>query len=589
MKTMMNARGKILIVDDNQSVFEAFQKILVSSAPDPRLAAMEEALFGNVAVTPAATFRLTYAAQGMEAIEKLEAEKRSGSSFAVAFVDVRMPPGIDGIETAQRLWAVDSDLEIVICSAYSDYSWSDMARKLGRPDRWVILKKPFDNIEVLQLAHALTEKWMLRQQTRAQVEALEAGVAARTAELKAALVKLKHESAERERFEEERRMIERKLEETQRLEGLGMLAGGVAHDFNNILTGILASASLAGMDVPPGTEVSQHLKRIEENSLRAAGLCQQLLVYAGKGQVSASALDLNVLLNETLQLLHASVPKDAELTLDLAATLPAIAGDAARLRQVFMNLVLNAAEALNGGERKIRLSTATASLNDAALEKTAFRGEAKAGEFVTVEVADTGSGMTPDTLNRIFEPFFTTKFTGRGLGLCAVLGIVRGHGGAMHVDSEYGRGTTFRVYLPVATVPGAILVEKAAPAAPKGKGRVLVVDDEDAVRLVAAAAIKRQGFEAMVACDGTEAVELMERDTNVLAGVLLDMTMPKMDGLTTLVALRKIQPKLPVVLMSGHDQGDVARKLEGHADVMLLQKPFTVDELQRCATECFKT
>lgn len=585
---MMNARGNILIVDDNQSVFEAFQKILASSAPDPRLAAMEEALFGSAASAPAATFRLAYAAQGMEAIEKLEAEKRNGSSFAVAFVDVRMPPGIDGIETAQRLWAIDEDLEIVICSAYSDYSWSDMARKLGRPDRWVILKKPFDNIEVLQLAHALTEKWMLRQQTRAQVEALEAGVAARTAELKAALEKLKHESAERERFEEERRVIERKLEETQRLEGLGMLAGGVAHDFNNILTGILASASLAGMDVAPGTEVSLHLKRIEENSLRAAGLCQQLLVYAGKGQVSASALDLNVLLRETLQLLHASVPKDAELALELAPTLPAIAGDAARLRQVFMNLVLNAAEALNGGPRRIRLSTGTATLDHAALEKTAFRGEAKAGEFVTVEVTDTGSGMTPDTLSRIFEPFFTTKFTGRGLGLCAVLGIVRGHGGAMHVESECGRGTTFRVYLPVAASSSPVAAEPPAPTAPKGKGRVLVVDDEDAVRLVAAAAIKRQGFDTEVAADGTEAVEIMERGPNGFVGVLLDMTMPKMDGLTTLVNLRKIQPGLPVILMSGHDQGDMARKLAGHADVILLKKPFTVDELQRCATQCFK-
>ena len=584
----MNERRNILIVDDNQSVFEAFQKILVSSAPDPRLAAMEEALFGNAAAAPVARFRLTYAAQGVEAIEKLQAEKQGGSSFAVAFVDVRMPPGIDGIETAQRLWAIDPDLEIVICSAYSDYSWADMARKLGRPDRWVILKKPFDNIEVLQLAHALTEKWMLRQQTRAQVEALEAGVAARTVELKAALEKLKHESAERERFEEERRMIERKLEETQRLEGLGMLAGGVAHDFNNILTGILASASLAGMDVPAGTEVSQHLKRIEENSLRAAGLCQQLLVYAGKGQVSAAALDLNVLLRETLQLLHASVPKDAELNLELAETLPAIEGDAARLRQVFMNLVLNAAEALGAGSRKIRLSTGSARLDDATLEKTAFRGEAKAGEYVTVEVTDTGAGMTPDTLARIFEPFFTTKFTGRGLGLCAVLGIVRGHDGAMDVKSDYGRGTTFRVYLPVSTSTESATPEKPVPAPVKGKGRVLVVDDEDAVRLVAAAAIKRQGFEAVVASDGSEAVEVMQRGPNGFAGVLLDMTMPKMDGLATLMALRKLQPKLPVVLMSGHDQGDVARKLEGHGDVTLLQKPFTVDELQRCATERFK-
>jgi Signal transduction histidine kinase regulating C4-dicarboxylate transport system len=585
----MSEQRRILIVDDNQSVFEAFQKILVSAAPDPRLAAMEEALFGNPAAAPTAAFLLTYAAQGMEAVEIVEAEKRAERSFAVAFVDVRMPPGIDGIETVQRLWAVDPDVEIVICSAYSDHSWADMARKLGRPDRWVILKKPFDNIEVLQLAHALTEKWMLRQQTREQVEALEAGVAERTMELKAALEKLKHESTERERFEEERRMIERKLEETQRLEGLGMLAGGVAHDFNNILTGILASATLAGMDVAPESEVGQHLKRIEENSVRAAGLCQQLLVYAGKGQVSAAALDLNVLLRETLQLLHASVPKDADLQLELAPTLPLIAGDAARLRQVFMNLVLNAAEALEAAPRRIRLATRTVNLDEVALKKTAFRGEAKAGHYVMLEIADTGGGMTPDTLSRIFEPFFTTKFTGRGLGLCAVLGIVRGHGGAMHVETEYGRGTTFRVYLPVSGSTESAAPEKPAAAKVKGKGRILVVDDEEAVRLVAAAAIRRQGFESLVASDGTEAVEMVQKDPTELAGVLLDMTMPRMDGLTTLVELRKIQPNLPVVLMSGHDQGDVARKLEGHGNVSMLQKPFTVDELQRCATERFRS
>jgi signal transduction histidine kinase len=585
----MNAKNnRVLIVDDNHSIHEDYQKILVRPACSVDLTAAEAALFDQPAGEASPLFALSSAFQGEDAVELVRQACAVGEPFALAFVDMRMPPGMDGLETARRLWAIDSDLQVVICSAYSDHTWTEMAAQLGAPDRWVILKKPFDNIEVLQIAHALAEKWALRQQTRAQVLDLEQRVAARTADLQSALDRLRTETAERQRLDDERRTIERKLEETQRLEGLGVLAGGVAHDFNNILTGILVSASLAGMDAPRGSEIEVHLRRIEENSRRAAGLCEQLLAYAGKGQVKAGALDLNTLIRDTLELLQVSIPKDVEFAVELAPSLPSIKGDAARLRQVFMNLVLNAAEALESGPRKIRLTSGTSRLDQPAIAAIAHPCTAVAGDYVVIEVTDTGVGMTAETIRRIFEPFYTTKFTGRGLGLCAALGIVRHHGGALDVKSERGRGTTFRIYLPACEL---VPENRAATAAPEkkrgGGGTVLVVDDEVSVRFAAATALKRQGFVVVTAGDGEEAVALAEGSAQPFAGILLDVTMPRMDGTTALLELRKRQPRVPVVLMSGLDPGGVARQVATLGGVTVLAKPFTVDELTQCAMERF--
>lgn len=585
----MNAKNnRVLIVDDNHSIHEDYRKILVRPTSTEDLSQAEAVLFDQPAGDTSPLFALTSALQGEEAVGLVRKACAAGEPFALAFVDMRMPPGIDGLETARRIWAVDPDLQVVICSAYSDHSWTEMSAQLGTPDRWVILKKPFDNIEVLQIAHALAEKWALRQQTRAQVLELEQRVAARTADLQSALDRLRTETAERRRLDDERRTIERKLEETQRLEGLGVLAGGVAHDFNNILTGILVSASLAGMDAPRGSEIEGHLRRIEENSRRAAGLCEQLLAYAGKGQVKVGAVDLNALVRDTLELLHASIPKDAEFAVELAPELPAVKGDAARLRQVFTNLVLNAAEALDAAPRKIRLASGHCQLDQAAIERIAHPSNMAAGDYVFIEVMDTGAGMTPETIRRIFEPFYTTKFTGRGLGLCAALGIVRHHGGALDVTSERGRGSTFRVYLPACQHAPANHAAAVSPEKKRqGGGTVLVVDDEVSVRFAAATALKRQGFVVVTAGDGEEAVALAEGSAQPFAGILLDVTMPRMDGTTALTELRKRQPRVPVVLMSGLDPGGVARQVATLGGVTVLPKPFTVDELTQCVMQRF--
>ena len=264
-----------------------------------------------------------------------------------------------------------------------------------------------------------------------------------------------HDVTDRRRADAALHAFERKLQETQKLESLGVLAGGIAHDFNNILTAILGNATLAGLEFPESSRAQPFLNTIKQSSLRAADLCKQMLAYSGRGQLLMKSVALNQLVEETVQLLHVSLGKRAVLRFNLAANLPPIEADATQLRQLVMNLVLNAAEAIGPASGMIHLNTGVADVDAAFLAGTVLAPELPAGTYVYLEVCDTGCGMAPATLARIFEPFFTTKFTGRGLGLAAVLGIVRGHRGALKVDSAPDRGTTFKVLFPAAR-PAAI-------------------------------------------------------------------------------------------------------------------------------------
>lgn len=580
---MLERNNRVLIVDDNRAIHEDFRKILAGLPRNKALDDAEAVLF-NQRTPEMPTFELTFALQGEEAVRVAQENTAQGRPYALAFVDMRMPPGIGGIETANRLWAISPHLQVVICSAYSDYGWSEISAQLGDPERWVILKKPFENIEVLQLSHALTAKWALQQEAQLRRAELEVAVKNRTEELQTALEQLRTETEERLRMEEHRRMVERKLEETQRLESLGVLAGGVAHDFNNILTAILGSASLARLDATPGSDLDENLQRIESGAKHAAGLCEQMLAYAGKNQMGRRDLDLNSLARETLDLLRVSLPKTAQLTTSFGASTPRIHGDPHRLRQVLMNLTLNAAESLGPARREVKLSTHSATLEAHHLATMTFRGEAQPGEFALLEVADAGEGMSPETLARIFEPFFTTKFTGRGLGLSAVLGIVRSHAGCISVSSTAGRGTTFRVYLPATT---GELMPPDAPSSPAGAkqrglrdGTVLVVDDEKAVRDVIGTALRSRGYQSVLAENGAEAVGLVERGPpNQFLGVLLDLTMPGMDGIATFRALQSSRAQLPVVLMSGFNQDEATRQFDGLPFSGFLRKPFSLEQL----------
>ncbi len=388
---------------------------------------------------------------------------------------------------------------------------------------------------------------------------------------------------ERRRREEKERALEQKLLETQKLESLGVLAGGVAHDFNNLLTGILGRVSLfrsEELDVRISSAAREHLQQIEQAAIRAAELCRQMLAYSGKGHFAVRPLDLSELLRDTAHLLHVSISKNATLELALGRGLPAVAGDAAQLRQVVLNVVSNASEALPEGKGRIVVTTSRCDLAEDELAALLLGSGLPSGPFVCLDVWDSGSGMSPAVRERIFEPFFTTKFTGRGLGLPAVLGIVRGHHGAIQVLSEPGQGTRFRFYFPAAdAAPQALSRPVHASEAWRATGTILVVDDEEVVRNVTARLLRSFGFETLLAADGVDGVSQFQQHSGEITAVLLDLTMPGLDGEAVFRKVRALRTDVPVLLMSGYDEQEAISRFESKELAGFLQKPFTVEQL----------
>jgi two-component system, cell cycle sensor histidine kinase and response regulator CckA len=387
----------------------------------------------------------------------------------------------------------------------------------------------------------------------------------------------------RKQAAEDRLAFERQLQETQKLEGLGVLAGGIAHDFNNLLTGIVGNTSLARLGLLPHQgNLANSLLNIEQSSLRAADLCKQLLAYAGKGRFVIEAIDLSTFVQETAQMLEISISKKTSLQLHLSPDLPPFQGDATQIRQVLMNLVINASEAIGDRTGTVTIQTGLVAVTADYLQRFAIHEHLAEGEYVCLEVADNGSGMSAETQARIFDPFYTTKFTGRGLGLAAVLGIIRGHKGAIKVYSEPGRGTTFKLLFPVTGSEGAASARQraAATATPwHGSGHALIIDDEPFVRTVADQIFKVLGFTTALACDGLEAVEIVEASPDAFTIVLLDLTMPRMDGEETLRKLRTINPNLRIILTSGFNEQSTINRFVGRGIAGFLPKPFTVDML----------
>ncbi len=382
--------------------------------------------------------------------------------------------------------------------------------------------------------------------------------------------------APRRAAEQEKLRLMQQLQETQKLESLGVLAGGVAHDFNNLLTAILGNATLARESLAHPADVADMLGQIERAADQAAGLCRQMLAYAGKGQLLMQPLDLSAMVMDTVSLVEMTIGRRARLELRLAAGLPAVRGDSSQLRQILINLVHNGAEAITGRDGRIVVSTERRRIDGRLLATAQVRSEVAEGEGVALIVSDNGAGMDRETQERIFEPFFTTKFTGRGLGLAAVLGIVRAHGALLDVQSESGRGTTFTLVLPaVAAEP--IEPAAAAPAAPAGgrrKGRVLVVDDERSIRDVARQVLQRMGLTVDVAADGDAALALCSDEPRRYDLMLIDITMPGQDGIATLRELRRRGTEGPAVLMSGFSEQQIRERAEADGIADFLQKPF---------------
>ncbi|HTH49499.1 MAG TPA: response regulator, partial [Candidatus Limnocylindria bacterium] len=385
----------------------------------------------------------------------------------------------------------------------------------------------------------------------------------------------------RKQAEIERHLIERKMLETQKLESLGVLAGGIAHDFNNLLTGVVGNASLARMQIDAASPLAENLDQIQQVAMQAGDLCRQLLAYAGKGRYVIELVDLSHLVRESEYLLQSSVSKSAVLAYELAEQLPRVKADASQLRQIIMNLVINASEALEGRSGVIRIHTGRILADRNYLDRTMGAPELPVGDYVFLEVGDNGCGIPADHLGRIFEPFFTTKFTGRGLGLAAVLGIIRGHQGAVKVYSEVGQGTTFKILLPVSTRTAEESHAEAEDVVGwRGTGLALVVDDDESVRAIAVKMMSFLGFEVLQARNGAEALGLFQQHQDRIALVLLDLTMPMMDGEEAFRRIRAIRPEARVLLMSGFNEQEAVQRFLGRGLAGFLQKPFTTELLR---------
>lgn len=638
---------RILVIDDNRAIHEHFVKILCGS-DSAELDAEEAAIFGGPApAEPRAGFELTSAYQGGEGVEKLRDAQDRGQPFALAFVDVRMPPGLDGMETALLLWEVDPELQVVLCTAYSDYSWQEMTARFEKPDRLLVIKKPFDAIEVVQVAHALAEKWRLTQQLRAQLDTLETRVRERTADLLIANDTLRQQAAlldkardailvcelsgavrywnasaerlygwsaqeatgrpvaellHREQTEftaamkvliergdwigELRHMtrdgrdliieahwtlvrdergkpqsvlsintditakkeFESQFLRAQRMDSLGTLAGGIAHDLNNVLAPIVMGAELLEASVQDAS-AKRLLNIIEVSATRGSEMVKQILKFARGTHGTHQVVAPERLIADLERIASDTFPKSIEIRTDVEAGLPTICGDATQLYQVLLNLCVNARDAMpDGGTLAM-----TASRADVDSTFCATLPDAKAGPHVVIAVADSGSGIPAALRSKIFDPFFTTKEAGvgTGLGLSTSFNIVKAHGGFIKLESTEGRGTTFKVYLPAAAqCEGA-----AAPHEddlPRGDGEtILLVDDEASICAITADLLEEFGYRVVTASDGADAISVFSRQQEPIDLVLTDMRMPILDGVATIRALRRLDPDVRIVAMSG--------------------------------------
>jgi PAS domain S-box-containing protein len=458
----------------------------------------------------------------------------------------------------------------------AELTYSASPRREGEPSgiRW--------------LMRDITEREQMARRIRTLNLELESRVAARTADLSEA-----HHLADElvEREQSARRAAEfseAQSRHVQKLESIGVLAGGIAHDFNNLLHVVLGNADIALSNLAPGSPARGPVEEVVRATLRAADLTRQLLAYSGKGAFVVRQLDLSTEVREMATLLRTSISKQATLVWELSSTLPAVSADPTQIRQIVMNLITNASDSLGDTGGTITLRTGMAQPEDLEDHRLGvpLDGERPVppgtGPLVFLEIADTGTGMTPDTLSRIFDPFFSTKFTGRGLGLAAVMGIVRSHDGLIRVRTAPGEGTAFRVLFPA--VAGAV-VKTGRTAKERsdwqGNGTILIVEDEEGVREVAERILQEIGFQTISAEDGRRALEIMEEVGDSVRAVLLDLSMPRMGGAETFRRLRARRPDLPILMMSGYTEQVVAPQFSGSGPGLtgFLQKPFLAEDL----------
>jgi len=426
----------------------------------------------------------------------------------------------------------------------------------------------------------ITRRKRAEETLRRVQEGLENRIQERTVELELANAFLRREMENRGRAEEEHHKLEAQVQHAQRLESLGVLAGGIAHDFNNLLASIMGYASLAAMDLPEDSRARRSVDQVLVAAKSAADLTQQMLAYSGRGTFVLEAVNITQLIEGVVRLLESTISKKATLRLQLASGLPSIQADASQIRQVVMNLITNAAESLGDRTGTVEVTTGVERADLGELPAISPGHVLPAGDYVYIEVRDTGCGMDAETQSRIFDPFFTTKFTGRGLGLAAVLGIIRGHQGSIQVSSEPGHGTVFRVIFPAIE---ACLPPEAEDLSEteswQAEGVVLVVDDQPGVRELAQTILERVGLTVLTAGDGKQAVDVFNDHLDEIHAVLLDLNMPGMDGAEVFWHMTQMVPGIRVVLCSGYNEQEVTTKLHGLQPAGFLRKPYHPSDL----------
>jgi two-component system NtrC family sensor kinase len=573
---------RILVVDDNPAIHEDFRKILDADLA-PKLDALANILFGDTPpVTRGQSFVLDSATQGEEAlgmVQKAVAEQRP---YAVAFVDIRMPPGWDGLETLARLWEVDPRIEAVLCSAYADYSWEQILSRVGDSDQLLILKKPFDVPEVRQLVHALTAKWQLARANERRLADLELRVSERTRALVSANEQLRREIAEREQ-------TERALRKAQRLEALGRLSAGIGHEINNPLTFMSAGIEALTADLrllvphlPPA--VQEELRELTEAAAIGADRISQIVrsiqIFGSKEERELEVVDMGAVLSLSLRMIASELDDGIEIQTNFAEV-PPILGRRVALEQVFVNLLQNAAHAM--AETPGRPHAARR------ITVTCRHGEHR---NVIVEVADTGVGIAQEHIDRIFDPFFTTKPVnqGTGLGLSICHSIISDHRGTIDVQSSPGKGTTVTVRLPVvrlgsselaAMLPG--LEQEAEPEPEAPRGRVLVIDDEPLILRMMMHALRDHDVVGV-----TNAADALEQCvTRSFDVVLCDLMMPGMTGMQFYERLRGTHAGMEarVVFMTGGTLLPDVQRFLSDTPNPCLEKPIPIKRLRTCVDE----
>ncbi len=582
--------NRILVIDYNRSISPDMRRILRCQNPgSSAVNNNEHDLFGDPAPIPdSLTFEVESSGHGDEGLHMIEEAQIAGRPFAVAFIDVRSPAGPDSMDTVARLVQRFPDLQVVLCTAQSDHSWEKLIRVITRSDSLLILRKPFDSIEVLQLANALTQKWSLTHEVSGRLRDLDRLVAQRTRDLQQTNEKLKKEISEHIR-------LAGQLRQAQKMEAVGQLAAGIAHDFNNMLTVVQGNTALLLSATTPDSPDFRSLENIRTVADRGAKLVGKLLTFCRQQIVELRPTQLRDSLEAAAARLPRAQTPEIKLDVHIAPGLPMVNADGQMMETLLMNLAANAREAMpNGGI----LSLAAAPVTLSAGELPA-NPDARPGDFVRLTVSDTGIGIEPEDLPRIFEPFFTTKGPehSAGLGLSTVYGIIKQHHGWVDVQSKVDRGTAFRVYLPAIAMkesqalPGPISAPLAASAPGTkpvaGHETILVVDDEPDLQDLVAHVLSSGGYKVISANSGREALEKWGRRAGDIHLLLTDIVMP--DGVTGQKLAGQLtaeDPRLKVIFTSGYAAGLPGTHLESIDEHNFLAKPYRPATLLKVVREC---